>query len=369
MQRIGTMPVLIMTSALLIVTTGCRQATQTAAPVTASSRPPVKLKLVSAFQTSLPVLGTNITYMAERLEKASGGTMTLKVYEPGALVNPFEILDAVNKGSVDAGYAGAGYWTGKLRAAPLFSAIPFGPETGEYLAWMYRGNGLKLYQEMYDTAGFKVKVLICAIIPPETSGWFTKPINSVEDLQGLKIRFYGLGALVMQKLGAEPTLFPGGEIFQNLEKGVIDATEYSMPVIDEQLGFYKIAKYNYFPGWHQQATIFELLVNKDVWNGLQPDRQALLEMCCRDGIVRSIAVGEASQYAAMRKSVEKHGVNIMYWSDEMLELYRRTWEEVARQECAEDPFFKKVWDDLSEFRKNYDFWEAHAFLPRSKLRR
>jgi TRAP-type mannitol/chloroaromatic compound transport system substrate-binding protein len=145
-------------------------------------------------------------YIASRLEKASNGQFKIKLYEPGKLVAPFEILDAVSTGKIDAGYASAGFWVGKMPVSPLFSSFPFGPEAGEYPAWMFAGNAMKLYQEMYDRAGYNVKVLICTVLPPETSGWFARPIQSPQNLKGLKIRFFGLGGRVMEKLGASISL-------------------------------------------------------------------------------------------------------------------------------------------------------------------
>ncbi|RMG92440.1 MAG: TRAP transporter substrate-binding protein [Candidatus Dadabacteria bacterium] len=324
------------------------------------------LKVPIAFSTALPALGTTIQWMADRIETLSGGSMRMKVYEPGKLVAPFEILDAVSTGKVNAGYATAGYWQGKMPAAALFSAVPFGPEAGEYLAWLYYGNGMKLYQEMYDRAGYNVKVLVCGIIAPETSGWFLKEIRSPADLKGLRMRFFGLGGKVMEKLGASVSQLPGGEIFPALEKGAIDATEFSMPAIDKRLGFYKIAKHNYFPGWHQQATVFELLINKDVWNGLSDHQKMVLEMLCRASVADSFAYGEAIQFDAMKENVEKHGVKLHYWNDEMLATFRKAWNEVAEEEAAKDEYFKKVWDDMKAFRKNYQVWQAYAFLPRPK---
>ncbi|MEL6888362.1 MAG: TRAP transporter substrate-binding protein, partial [Pseudomonadota bacterium] len=219
------------------------------------------LKTPVAFSTALPGLGTPIPRVAEEVALMSGKTLRMKVYEPGKLVAPFEILEAVSSGKINSGYTTAGYWAGKIPAAPLFSAVPFGPEAGEYMAWLYYGKGMELYQRMYDEAGYNVKVLPCAVLAPETSGWFAKEINSPEDLKGLKMRFFGLGGKVMEKLGVATSLLAGGEIFPALEKGAIDATEFSMPAIDQRLGFHKVVKYNYFPGWHQQATVFELLIN------------------------------------------------------------------------------------------------------------
>jgi len=336
-----------------------------AAPAMADDKP-VLLKVPVAFSTALPGLGSSIAWMAERVEALSAGAVVMKIYEPGKLVAPFEILDAVSTGKVNAGYSTAGYWEGKIPAAPLFSAVPFGPEAGEYMAWLYYGDGLKLYQEMYDQAGYHVKVLPCAIIAPETSGWFTKEINSPEDLKGLRMRFFGLGGKVMEKLGVSTSLLPGGEIFPALEKKAIDATEFSQPAIDKRLGFYKIAKNNYFPGWHQQATVFELLINQDAWNALSDHQKAVIEMLCRASVQDSLALGEAAQFEAMKENIEKNGVTNHYWSDEMLDTFKKAWEEVATEEAGRDAFFKKVWDNLSTFREGYRLWQSYAFLPRPK---
>ena len=322
------------------------------------------LKTPIAFATALPGLGSPIPRVAEQLDLMSGGTLKMKVYEPGKLVPPFEILDAVSSGKINSGYTTAGYWAGKIPAAPLFSAVPFGPEAGEYMAWLYYGNGMSLYQEMYDQAGFNVKVIPCAVIAPETSGWFANEINSPEDLNGLKMRFFGLGGKVMQKLGVATSLLPGGEIFPALEKGAIDATEFSMPAIDARLGFHKLVKFNYFPGWHQQATVFELLVNKDVWNEATDQHKAIIENACKASMADSFAEGEAIQHAALIDNVENNGVTIKQWSPEMLDTFRATWNEVADEEAANDEFFAKVLGDMNEFRNGYALWKENAFLPR-----
>ncbi len=322
------------------------------------------LKTPIAFGTHLPALGTPIKWVSEQLAIISDGNLKMKVYEPGKLVAPPEILDAVSSGKVNSGYATAGYWQGKMPAAALFSAVPFGPEAGEYMAWLYYGNGLSLYQEMYDQGGYNVKVIPCAIISPETSGWFSKPIDKPEDLKGLNMRFFGLGANVMEKLGVGTVQLPGGEIFGALEKGAIDASEFSQPAIDQRLGFHKIVKYNYFPGWHQQSTIFELLVNKDAWEKMGKTNQAIVETTCKASMTNAIAEGESMQFEVMKKAAE-NGVEIRYWSDDMLAVFKSKWDEVVAEKNA-DPFFKKVYDDMTNFRDGYDLWEANAFLPRPK---
>lgn len=334
-------------------------------PIIAADIKPVKLKVPIAFGSHLPALGTPIVWVAKNVEEVSNGNVKMKIYEPKKLVAPFEILGAVSTGKVNAGYSTAGYWAGKIKAAPLFSAVPFGPEAGEYMAWIYHGNGLKLYQEMYDKAKYNVHVVPCAIISPETSGWFAKPINSPKDLKGLRMRFFGLGGKAMNKLGVSTSLLPGGEIFPALEKGAIDAAEFSQPIIDKRLGFWKIVKYNYYPGWHQQATMFELLINKKTWGSLHKSQKAAIRTTCKASMTQSFSEGEYMQFEVMKENITKRGVKQRYWSPEMLAAFKKAWEEVV-EDLKKDAGFNKVWTDLSKFRKGYDLWESHAFLPRAK---
>ena len=332
----------------------------------AADEPKVLLKVPMAYPSALPGLGTTIIWMADRIELLSGGTMKIKIYEPGKLIPPFEMLDAVHGGKVNACYGVSGYWQGKFPAASFFTAVPFGPEATEYLAWIYYGNGMKLWQQMYDDGGMNVKVLLAGVLPPETSGWYVKEVKSIEDFKGLPIRFFGLGGKALQKLGASVTQIPGGEIFAALEKKAIEGSEFSMPAIDTKLGFYKIAKYNYFPGWHQQATLFELLINKDVWNSMSERQQMLMEVLTKASTLDTMAWTESIQYKVMLENEEKHGVKNMYWSDEMLDAFKNAWEEVAAEESGKDAFFKTVWDDLQAFRGEYQIWKDYGFLPRPK---
>ena len=233
----------------------------------------------STYPGSLTQLGTLGKVLSERLTAVSGGSINLKFQEPGAIVPALETFDAVASGAVQAGWSTPGYWTGKDTALALFAAVPFGPRASEYIAWMKFGGGQDLLDEVYGAYG--IKSLACGVIAPEASGWVHNEINSVDDLKGLKMRFFGLGAKVMQKLGVSTQLLAGGDIFPALELGTIDATEFSMPAIDLKLGFYQVAKYYYFPGWHQQSTIFELMLNKDEWDALDDQTKAVFETSVR----------------------------------------------------------------------------------------
>ncbi|MEL6700829.1 MAG: C4-dicarboxylate ABC transporter, partial [Pseudomonadota bacterium] len=192
------------------------------------------LEMTSAFGKNLPILGTAALDFVAKVNSIST-EVEFEHFDPGELVPTLEALDAVSNGSVDAAYTTSGYWQGKMTAASLFAAVPFGPEAGEFMAWMLYDDGLDLMREMYDMNGFNVHVMPCGIIAPETSGWFKTEINELSDLEGLNMRFFGLGAEVMQRLGVSTSLLAGGDIFPALERGAIDATEFSMPRIDARL--------------------------------------------------------------------------------------------------------------------------------------
>ena len=214
-----------------------------AAVTAASAEDKIRWKVPNAFPSHLPALGENAGIVAGILDEVSDGAIQFKIFEPGNLVPPLELTDAVQNGSIEAGYTWLGYDAGKIPSSPLFAARPFGMEPWEYTAWWFDGGGRELAEEVYGARN--VHPILCGINGPETAGWFSKDINSIADLQGLKIRFAGLGGQVMQNAGASVTLLPGSEIFQALEKGAIDATEFSMPAVDELLGFYKVVKVNY----------------------------------------------------------------------------------------------------------------------------
>jgi len=321
------------------------------------------LEMTSAFGKNLPILGTAAVNFVEKINGISEG-VEFEHFDPGELVPTLEALDAVSSGSVDAAYTTSGYWQGKMSAAGLFAAVPFGPEPGEMLAWMLYDDGLDLMREMYDGNGYNVHVMICGTYAPETSGWFKEEITSLDDLQGLNMRFFGLGAEVMQKMGVSTSLLAGGDIFPALERGAIDATEFSMPIVDARLGFYNIAKYNYFPGWHQPATLFELLINKDRWEDLDERSQRQIEIACMANIADNFAEGEALNFPAMVENVEQHGVTIKQWTPEQLKAFEAAWLEVAGELAAEDELFSKAWADLQEFREGYATWGNNIYLPR-----
>ncbi len=319
----------------------------------------VRWKLHMAYATNVAVIGPPGPRIAEAVNRMSGGDFDIKVFEPGALAGGYAYYDPISQGGFEAAFGTSGANQGKNSALAFASAFPFGPGVGEFLAWYKYGGGNELVSEIY--ARDNIKFLLCGFIAPETSGWFREPIESLDQLKGLKMRFFGMGAKVMQKFGVSTQQLAGGDIYPALELGTIDATEFSMPSIDRSYGFYQIAKYNYFPGWHQQSTSNELLINMDKWNELPDEYQAMLETACDANIAQEVADGEASQFQAMLDN-EADGVKNMTWPDEILDQLRGAWDEVVAEETASNPDAQKIWASLQEFREKYAVWGDRGYL-------
>ena len=318
-----------------------------------------RMKMHTAWGQNLPILGTGSHAFAESLNVMSDGELVVKVFDPGALVAGNAYYDSVSQGSIDMGFGVSGYHVGKNPAYAFFSSVPFGPGAGEYMAWMLYGGGQDLARELYSQDN--IHFLVCGIVPPETSGWFRKEIKTTDDLRGLKMRFFGLGAKVMEKFGVSTQLLAGGDIYPALELGTIDATEFSFPAIDRNLGFYQIAKYNYFPGGHQQTTLIELLVNMDKWNGLSDAHKEMIEIACTAQMATQIAEGEATQFSYMQEN-EADGVNIRRWPDEILAEFEAAWLEVIAEEISASEDSQRVWESYSSFRENYAIWRANGYI-------
>ncbi|MYD43074.1 MAG: TRAP transporter substrate-binding protein [Gammaproteobacteria bacterium] len=314
-----------------------------------------------SFPTNLEVLGDNIIYVAGLVDSLSAGRFQFLIAEPKEIVPEFQIVDAVRENKIPAGYTWLGYDQGKIPASPLLGAVPFGLEPWEFSAWWFEGGGAQLGQELYARGG--VHILLCGLIGPETAGWFREPINSLDDLRGLKIRFAGLGGKVIERTGASVTMLPGAEIFQALEKGAIDATEYSLPNVDQSLGFDRVAKLNYFPGWHQVFTSIHLTINLDEWSQLSAQEQAILETACTAGVTRNLAKAEAIQGPIIADFANK-GVTANYLPESVLRELNRLSDEVMEEEAANDTDFRRIYDSQRAFRADYAHWKKFAYLPR-----
>ncbi len=329
------------------------------APTSEAQEKKTRMQVASAFPGSLVLLGPAGVYLADTMRKLSAGSIDAKFFEPGALVPASQYLDALSNGSLDSAYSAAGFFTGKEIAFALYNTVPFGPEISEYLGWFKTGGGQKLFDDLM--AKYKVKAFLCGIVPPEASGWFRKEIKNVEELKGVKMRFFGLGANVMQKLGVSTQLLQAGEIFQALQLGTIDATEYSAPALDRSLGFHQVAKHYYFPGWHQMASIPHYMISMEKWNSLSDLQKEIVRVSCDSTMMKMLAEGEGDQVPAI-KDFQSKGVTIHVWSKDVMDALRKAWKEVVAEQSARSPEFKKGWESLEAFRQQYKVWKELAYI-------
>jgi len=295
---------------------------------------------VTSWPPKFPGLGMAPENLATRVAAASNGRLKIKVYGGGELVPPFEVFDAVSRGTVEMGHGASYYHKGKLDAAQFFTAIPFGMTNTELNGWMYYGGGMALYEELY--APFDLVPLPTGNTGVQMGGWFNREINSINDLKGLKMRIPGLGGEVLRRAGGTPVTLPGAEIFTALQTGAIDATEWVGPYNDASFGLHKAAKYYYYPGWQEPGPGLETIIHKAAWDSLPSDLQAILRTTAQ-----AITTDMAAEYThgnamSLTQLQNDPNIEIRPFPDEVLRLLRSIAREVAEELMANDPASAKV---------------------------
>ncbi len=314
---------------------------------TATETKVYKWKLVTSWPKNFPGLGRAPETFATYVNEMSGGRLQVTVYGAGELVPGFEVFNAVSSGSAEMGHAGAYYWKGKIPAAPIFSAIPFGMNVTEMNSWLQYGGGIELWRELYEPFG--VIPFAGGSTGVQMAGWFKKEINSIDDLKGLKMRIPGLGGEVFKEVGGLPVTLTGGEIFTALQTGAIDATEWVGPYNDQTFGLYKAAEYYYHSGWHEPGTTLEFIVNKAAYEGLPQDLQKIIEVATR--AVNQDMLDEYTQanYKAMQQLQDEHNVDVRPLPADVIEALKVATKKVMQEKRAEDPMFDKVYTSYEAF--------------------
>jgi TRAP-type mannitol/chloroaromatic compound transport system substrate-binding protein len=302
---------------------------------------------VTSWPPKFPGLGMAVENLAQRLERASGGRLKVKVYGGGELVPAFEVFDAVSRGAVEMGHGASYYHKGKVDAAQFFTAVPFGLNYMELNAWIHYGGGLELWRELYEP--FDLVPFLCGNTGVQMGGWFNKEINSVADLKGLKMRIPGLGGEVLRRAGGTPITLPGAEIFTSLQTGAIDATEWVGPYNDVSFGLHKAARYYYSPGWQEPGPGLECIINKQAWNSLPPDLQALVEICCQ-----SITTDMAAEYTngnanSLQQLLHDPNVELRSFPDDVLQHLKAITAEVLAEMMESDPAMNKIGKAFYEY--------------------
>ena len=331
------------------------------APHVARAQQTFNWKMTSAYPKGAPFYmdgpGSAVD-LARRIEAMSNGRLKITVYGAGELIPALEGFDAVRAGTVELNHANSYFWTGKTFAAQYFTAVPFGLNFQGINGWLYDGGGIALWHEVYKPFG--MIAFPCGNTGVQMTGWFKKEIKSSADFKGLKMRIPGLAGKVYSTLGVDVKLLPGGEIFPALERGVIDAAEFVGPYQDRRLGLQKAAKFYYTTGWHETATVSELLINAAAWAKLPKDLQAIVENACAACNVISEAWCQRTNAEAMEDLVKNQGVIARPLPDDVIRDLRKATAQVLAEATAKDPVTKKVHDSYMAFKAKYDSWAGYS---------
>jgi TRAP-type mannitol/chloroaromatic compound transport system substrate-binding protein len=307
-------------------------------------------------QSSWPASFTpqdNFRFFVERVDKLTSGQLKIEALAAGQVVPPFEVLDATHKKVIDGAHSVSYYWVGKSKAATLFSSTPAGPfgmDQMDFMGWLYEGGGLDLWWDFY-TRELKLNVISFPILPisPQAFGWFKRPIKNLADFKGMKCRQTGIVAEIFQRMGMQTINIPGGEIIPSAQRGVIDCAEWVGGVEDLRVGFHNVWKYHYTPGMHEPSTVGELMINTEVWKALVPQHQEVVRSATVETFVRWGAKWQKQNAEALDEMRVKHGVQVLRTPPEILVAFLKAWDEIAQEESAKNPFFKKVLDSQREY--------------------
>jgi TRAP-type mannitol/chloroaromatic compound transport system substrate-binding protein len=313
-----------------------------------------KWKMVTTWPPNFPIVGEGCKLLAEWVAQMSRGQMTIHVYGGGELVPALETFEAVSIGGVELGSSASYYWAGKIPAAQFFAAVPFGFNAQQMNTWLDAGGGLELWRELY--APFNLIPFNAGNTGVQMGGWYNREINTIDDFQGLKMRMPGLGGKVLNKIGGSPILSPGSEIYTNLERGVIDATEWLGPFHDSLMGFPDIAKYYYYPGWHECGTTLELIANKDKFESLPTHLQVILTSAIARLKSWILDQFEAKNAEALTRIRQNKSIEIRPFSDDVITTLRSKTIETLEELALNDPATNQVYQSFKSFSAKISDW-------------
>lgn len=328
------------------------------APALAAGGTKVEWKLVTSWPKNLPGPGVSAQRIADQVARLSGGAFQIHLYAAGELVPALGVFDAVSAGTADMAHTASFFWQGKMPASVYFTAIPFGLLPHEHISWIEQGGGQALWDELY--APFGVKPVMAGNTGVQMGGWYKEPIHSLDDLRGLKIRMPGLGGEIMRRLGAAPVGLPPGELFQALSSGVLDATEFLGPWSDRAMGFHKVAKYYYTPGFHEPNGTGEALFNQAALDALPDDLRAILLEACRAENGRALAESDWQNAGSLKLLQDKDGVSVLPYPDAVMAALRKTAETVLAEFAESDPMAVRIFNSFQAARARLSPWSDVA---------
>ena len=338
---------------------GAAAATTLSAPAIAQKR--TEMVIVSTWPRDFPGLGLSAQRLAKRIPELTDGRIHVTYYAAGERVKAFGSFDAVASGNAQAYIGAEYYWKGKHPAFAFFTTVPMGLTYTEMDAWIKYGGGQELWDEVSDQFG--LKAWVAGNTGVQMGGWFNKEMNTAADFKGLKMRIPGLGGDVLAKLGASPVSLPGGQIYENLVSGAIDATEWVGPYNDYFMKFYEAAKYYYYPGFHEPGGGIAMGMNKSWWSKLSKLDQAIIEAACNEENARQMSETYWNNGIYLDKLVKDHGVKLKKFSDEIYDSFGTATKAVMEETRAHDKLTAKVVDAYGAARKNVGTWMGYADAP------
>ncbi|HUF73677.1 MAG TPA: TRAP transporter substrate-binding protein [Gammaproteobacteria bacterium] len=312
-------------------------------------------KLVTTWPPNFPGLGTGVNTLVRYIEAMSAGRIRIQVYAANELIPALEVFDAVSRGTAEIGHGAAYYWRGQSEAAQFFCSIPFGMNAHEMNGWLYYGGGLELWREIYEP--FNLMPFPAGNTGVQMGGWFNKRIDSIADLQGLKMRIPGVGGEVLKLAGGTPVTLAGSEIFTALQTGSIDATEWVGPYNDLAMGLHQVARYYYYPGWQEPGPTLECIINRAAWDSLPDDLKAMVEVACQATNMDMTSEYMARNAAALRQLEENPNVEILNFPEPVLENLKRLTFEFIEGLAASDARVERVWTSYRTFLEESATWQ------------
>jgi TRAP-type mannitol/chloroaromatic compound transport system substrate-binding protein len=323
------------------------------APVFAQGSPTIKWRCASSFPKSLDTIYGAAETAAKRVGEITGGKFQIQVFAAGEIVPGLQVADAVQNGTVECGHTAPYYYIGKDPTFAFGTAVPFGLNQRQYDAWWMFGEGEKLYNEFLKEYG--ITSILCGNTGAQMGGWYRKEIKSPADLKGLKFRVGGFAGQVLTKLGVVPQQIAGGDIYPALEKGTIDAAEWVGPYDDEKLGFNKVAKFYYYPGWWEGGPALHFFNNTAKWNELPAEYKAALTAACHEGNTWMMAKYDAQNPAALRRLVAS-GTQLRPFPKSVMDACYNAAMELYKETSAKNAKFKKIYDNMVAFQKDQILW-------------
>ena len=322
-------------------------------PAIAADAPTIKWRLASSFPKSLDTIYGAAETFSRNVAAATGGKFQIQVFAGGEIVPGLQVLDATKDGTVECCHTASYYFVGKDPVFAFDCAIPFGMNNRQMDAWYRFGNGLKLMREFF--AGYNIVNFPCGNTGVQMGGWYRKEIKTVKDMEGLKMRIGGFAGKVLAKLGSVPQQIAGGDIYPSLEKGTIDAAEWVGPYDDQKLGFNKVAKYYYYPGWWEGGPQLSVLINKKAFDSLSKEYQEIVRVCAADAGVEMMAEYDAKNPTALKQLVAG-GAQLRPFPKDVMDASYKAAMELYAETSKENPTFKKIYADFKHFMDDSNLW-------------